>query len=902
MKSPDARGSDLPNATQASWHQRSVEEALELLGTTRAGLTHAAADERRALYGPNALDEPATRSPLATFGAQFADVLIILLIAAAIVSGVIGDFTDTIVIAAIVILNATLGFIQEYRSQRALAELSAIAAPTATVMRSGSKTTVEARELVPGDLVLLEPGNIVPADLRLIETANLRVNESTLTGESAPVDKSTAAIEDASTPVAERKNIAHKGTFATYGRAIGLVVATGMRTEFGKIAKVLGSAHSAQTPLQKRLDFLGRRLALVVVLICALVFATGVLRGEAKLPMFLTALSLAVAALPEALPAVVSIALALGARKMAVNRALVRRLPAVETLGSVTYICSDKTGTLTANEMRAEGYYCDGARTAAIGSTAPWHVLLQGMAVSHDATRDERGYVNGDPTEVALVLAARLAGYDHELEKARLPRLAEVPFDSARKRMTTVHRHPDGGFLSVTKGAPESVLALCTHELRTAALLPLQQDRLVQAADEMAASGLRVLAFAIRWWQRLPDVISAETIERELEFIGLTGLIDPPRPEVQGAIATCRAAGIVPVMITGDHPSTARAVARRLDLIGGGDAVLTGAQLSTLAADELERLVNKTRVYARIEPEQKLKIVTALQALGEVVAMTGDGVNDAPALQSADIGISMCVAGTDVAREASGIVLIDDNFATIVEAVSEGRRIYDNLRRFVRYVLTTNSGEIWTIFLAPFLGMPVPLLPIQILWINLLTDGMPGLALTSEPAERDVMRRPPRPPDESLFSRGLGTHAFLVGLLMAAIALGVLGWSLHKGDAAWQTTVFTTICFSQLGHVLAIRSEQTSLFSLGLSSNRPLLGAVILTFGLQMSVVYFPALNKIFKTTPLSALDLGVCATSGLIVLGVVEVEKWFKRRNANETRPLDACTQKRRYGARRPK
>jgi len=805
--------------------------------------------------------------------------MIILLIAAAIVSGILGDVTDAIVIGAVVILNSTLGFLQEYRSQRALAELRAMAAPTATVMRAGRPGTVEARALVPGDLVILEAGNIVPADLRMIDSTGLRIDESALTGESAPVDKFTEALADVNTPVAERTNIAYKGTFATYGRALGLVVATGMRTEFGRIAKLLESAHSDPTPLQKRLEVFGRRLVLIVVLICTLVFATGMLRGQAWLPTFLVALSLAVAALPEALPAAVSIALALGARKMAASRALVRRLPAVETLGSVTFVCSDKTGTLTANEMRVEAYYCDGDRSATVGPSASWQALLQSMAISHDVLRDERGHVNGDPTEIALVMAAGSAGHDYLSEKARLPRVAEVPFDSARKRMTTLHGDPEGGFLSVTKGAPESVLALCAHEVRTGARLPIQRDRLAQIANDLAGDGLRVLAFAIRRWPCLPEVINPDTVEHELDFIGLVGLIDPPRPEAQEAIATCRTAGIVPVMITGDHPSTARAIALRLGLMTRDDTVLTGAQLSTLAPDEIQQSVARARVYARIEPEQKLKIVTALQARGEIVALTGDGVNDAPALQRADIGISMGMAGTDVAREASGIVLLDDNFATVVNAVREGRRIYDNLRRFVRYALTTNSGEIWTIFLAPFLGLPVPLLPIQILWINLLTDGLPGLALASEPAEQDVMNRPPRPPGESLFAHGLGAHALLVGLLMAAIALGILGWYVHNGVATWQTVVFSAICFSQLGHVLAIRSELTSLFSLGLCSNRPLLAAVMLTVGLQMSVVYVPALNRIFRTSPLSMLDLGVCASAGLMVFGVVEAEKWFRRR-----------------------
>jgi Ca2+-transporting ATPase len=584
-----------------------VDEALHLLGTTRVGLSQTDAIARRAQYGPNVLDEPPQRSPLATFAAQFADVMIVVLIAAAVISGVIGDLTDTLVIAAIVLLNAILGFVQECRSQRALAQLRTMAAPSATVMREGQTSSIEATGLVPGDLVILEAGKIVPADLRLIEAVDLRINESMLTGESAPIDKFTKTIPEANLSVAERGNIAHKGTFATHGRAIGVVVATGMRTEFGRIAKLLGTSRPSQTPLQKRLEFFGRRLALVVLLICAIVFATGILRGEPPLPMFLTALSLAVAALPEALPAVVSIALALGARKMTANRALVQRLPAVETLGSVTVICSDKTGTLTANQMRVEQYYCDGERTSIVGSSPPWQTLLQAMAVSHDAVQDEQGRAIGDPTEVALLLAALSAGHYREREIAHLPRVGEIQFDSERKRMTTLHQRPDGGVLSITKGAPESVLARCIREARAAEFSRVDPDGLARIADEMAADGLRVLALATRRWQSLPAALDADTVECKLDFVALIGLIDPPRAEAREAIATCKAAGIVPVMITGDHPLTARSIAKRLGLLGDGDAALTGAQISASTLEELERRVQDTRVYARVEPEQKLK-------------------------------------------------------------------------------------------------------------------------------------------------------------------------------------------------------------------------------------------------------------------------------------------------------
>ncbi|MEQ1803040.1 MAG: cation-translocating P-type ATPase [Gammaproteobacteria bacterium] len=862
-----------------TWHQRSAGEVLERLATTAAGLSAGESARRRLESGPNELAATPGRSPLRMLIGQFTDYMILVLIAAAVISGVIGDLADTIVIVVIVVLNAVIGFFQEYRAERALAALKAMAAPTATVLRGGRPVTLPASELVAGDAVLIDAGRIVPADLRLLEAASLRVNESALTGESVPVDKITGALPAPDLPIGDRRNMAFKGTAVSHGRGLGIVVETGMRTEFGRIAQLLGQAEDPETPLQRRLDAFGRGLALVVLVICGIVFVTGLLRGEPALPMFLTALSLAVAAIPEALPAVVSIALALGARRMMAQHALIRRLPAVETLGSVTVICSDKTGTLTANEMRVEQYYCDGAAATAPGSGPDWDLLLEAMTVSHDATTDEAGFPVGDPTEVALLVAARQAGRHRASGDARLPRVAELPFDSGRKCMTTLHQLADGRTLSITKGAPEVLLARCVRECRGGVQAGLDRPVLLAAADRMAADGLRVLAVGVRHWPGIPPEVTPGAIEQDLDFLGFLGLLDPPRPEAGPAIADCLQAGIVPMMITGDHPLTARAVAVRLGLQDAGAPVVTGAGLEGLPDPELDRLVRDARVYARVSPEHKLRIVAALQRQGQVVAMTGDGVNDAPALKRADIGVAMGMAGTDVAREASDMVLLDDNFATVVRAVREGRRIYDNLRRFIRYVLTTNSGEILTIFLAPLLGLPMPLIPIQILWINLLTDGLPGLALAAEPAEKNIMRRPPRPPGESVFARGLGMHAVLVGLLMAALALGAQAWYVARDPALWQTMVFTILCFAQLGHVLAVRSEETSLFTLGLLSNRPLLGAVVLTAALQLAVVYVPALNALFRTTPLPLPDLALCIAAATVILGAVELEKWARRR-----------------------
>ena len=863
-----------------NWHRRPAEQVLEDLEVSTAGLSVAEILRRRAEHGPNILTTVKPRSLPGIFLAQFADFMILVLIVAAVISGVIGDLTDTVVIIAIVVLNAAIGFVQEYRAEQAIQALKAMAAPSAVVTRDGCTATVPAADLVPGDIVHLEAGCIVPADLRLVEAASLRINEAALTGESVPVEKTTDALSgEGELPVGDRRNMAHKGTYVTYGRGLGVAIATGMRTEFGRIATLLSEARAVDTPLQRRLAVFGRRLALVVIAICIIVFAAGLLRGELALPMLLTAVSLAVAAIPEALPAVVSVALALGARRLMLRKALIRRLAAVETLGSVTYICSDKTGTLTANEMRVEQYYCDAVQAEQPGTGEAWQALLSAMAISHDAAIAADGTVVGDPTEVALLLAARAAGLDHVAECARLPRVAELPFDSERKCMTTFHRLPDGGWWSVTKGAAEVVIGASSSEFFGGVAAPLDAARLRHIAEQMAADGLRVIAVGARYWAELPDHIEPSVAEDKLEFIGLLGLLDPPRAEVAMAIADCHTAGITPVMITGDHPLTACAVAARLGLDAEGEAVLAGAELARLSGAELAGRVRHVRVYARVSPEQKLNIVSALQACGEVVAMTGDGVNDAPALRRADIGIAMGITGTDVAREAASMVLLDDNFATVVRAVREGRRIYDNLRRFIRYVLTTNSGEIWTIFLAPFIGLPVPLLPIQILWINLITDGLPGLALAAEPAEREVMHRPPRPPQESLFAQGLGAHALLVGLFMAGLALGAQAWYFGRDAEQWQTMVFTILCFMQLGHVLAIRSEWTSLFSQGLTSNRPLAAAVAFTVLLQLAVIYLPAGNAWFGTVPLAAADLGVCVIAALLVLAVVEAEKAIRRR-----------------------
>jgi Ca2+-transporting ATPase len=861
------------------WHQMSSEAVAEYLKTTRRGLSAEEGRRRLSEHGPNVLSEAQPRTSLWMFIDQFKDFMIIVLLAAAVVSGLIGELKDTIAIVAIVVLNAAVGFVQEYRAERAMEALKAMAAPTAMVLRDGGSVLIRAAEVVPGDVAFLQAGAVVPADLRLLEAAQLRVEEAALTGESLPVEKITEPLLEEALAVGDRKNMAFKGTVVTYGRGSGVVVATGMKTEFGKIAALLQEAVEVKTPLQKRLANFGQRLAIAVLAICAIVFAAGIMRGEAPLLMFLIAVSLAVAAIPEALPAVVTISLALGARKMVQKRGLVRKLSAVETLGSVTFICSDKTGTLTMNRMRVEEFYCDAAIERAPQSGGPWDELLRAMALSNDASADAVGRIVGDPTEVALFAAAAEAGTEKQEVEKRYPRVAELPFDSDRKCMTTLHRDPVSGYVSFTKGAIEVVLDKSAQTLTSCGTVEIQPGELLKVSERMAADGLRVLGLGMRRWPSLPATVTPGTVERELTLLGFVGIMDPPREEVREAVEMCKTAGIVPVMITGDHPLTARAIAKRLRILDEGDAVMTGPELATLSQQEFEARVEKIRVYARVAPEQKLKLVTALQARGEIVAMTGDGVNDAPALKQADIGVAMGITGTDVTKEASSMILLDDNFATIVRAVREGRKIYDNLRRFIRYAVTTNSGEIWTIFLAPFLGLPTPLLPIQILWINLVTDGLPGLALAAEPEERDIMRRPPRPPDEGVFAHGLGIHVIWVGLFMAALTLGTEGWLVHVGSSRWQTAVFTVLCLSQLANVLAIRSERESLFAQGLFSNKPLLGAVALTFSLQLAAIYVPILNGVFKTEPLSAVELGVALGASSAVFLAVEGEKWLKRK-----------------------
>lgn len=866
-----------------SWHSLNTDALSARLNIdVDSGLAPEEAARRLVEHGENAIREQPPRLLWLIFLGQFNDFMILVLLAAAVVSGIVGDVKDTLAIIVIVLLNAIIGFTQEIRAERALAALKKMAAASAIVRRSGESLTIPATKLVPGDVVLIDAGSIIPADVRLIETARFKVNESTLTGESLTVEKLNSPLNQAELPLGDRLNMAFKGTTATYGRAVGVVVATGMETELGRIAALLNVSESQKTPLQRRLATFGRHLGIVILAICAILFVVGILRGEAMVLMFLTAVSLAVAAIPEALPAVITVSLAMGARKMVRGNALIRRLPAVETLGSVTYICSDKTGTLTQNRMQVGELYAAGVSLgdwSSLPAQRPWVNLMSAMALSNDASSNQHGELTGDPTEIALYQAARAAGYDKTNLSKRAARVLELPFDSDRKRMTTFHQY-ESGPIAYTKGAPESVLQRCTNMLTQKGEQTIDPQSLLITAEHMAAKGFRVLAVAQRTWSTLPTHLNeTDAIESDLTFIGLVGMSDPPRPEAQEAVHLCKTAGITPVMITGDHAVTASVIARQLGIASEDDIVLTGTQLAAMSDATLRERVADVRVYARVDPAQKIRIVEALQARGEFVAMTGDGVNDAPALRSADIGIAMGRSGTDVAREASSLVLLDDNFATIVGAIREGRRIFDNIRKFIKYTMTSNSAEILTIFLAPFLGLPIPLLPIHILWINLLTDGLPGLALAAEPEEEGIMQRPPRPPKESIFAGGMWQYIIWCGLSIAGVSLFTQAWAISIGSTHWQTMVFTVLTLAQMWQVLAIRSENQSLLTQGLASNMPLLGAVLLTFMLQMAAIYVPWLNGILNTEPLTLNELGFCLLISPIVFLMVECNKWRRRR-----------------------
>jgi len=848
-------------------HQIPVSETYKLLNTSEQGLLATEVEERQKQYGKNDLTEKKKISVFVLLLNQFKDVMIFILLIAAGISLAVGNLKDAVVILIIVILNAIIGFVQEFRAEKAMEALKKMAAFNATIRRGGTIVQLAASELVPGDIVILEAGMSVPADLRLTESKSLKIDEASLTGESNAVEKNTDALTTEDLPLGDRFNMAYKTTIVTYGRGEGIVIATGMNTEIGRIAELLQEDES-KTPLQKRLADFGKKLSIVVIGISAVLFIIGWLRGEDPMQMLLTSISVAVAAIPEALPAVITIALAVGAKRMVQKNALVRKLPAVETLGSVTYICSDKTGTITQNKMTVLDVWIS-PKAEAINDFSTEQLLLLSMELNHDAIEDENTILKGDPTEVALVEYARKnKNYDTQW-LSNFKRHDELPFDSDRKRMTTIYPLT-GQWLIVTKGAVENILNNCKDA---------NAEEINTVTDAFAQQGKRVLAYAVKLVDALPNTITIETIETDLNFIGLAAMIDPPRAEAVQAIADCHTAGITPVMITGDHPITAKAIATETGILRlDTDKVITGIELANLTDKEFEKEIESIKVFARVSPEQKLNIVKALQNKNNFVAMTGDGVNDAPALRHANIGIAMGITGTDVSKEAAHMILLDDNFATIIHAVKEGRRIFDNIRKFIKYSITGNTGKVLTVVLAPLLGLPIPLLPIQILWLNLVTDGLPGLAFASETAEENILKRPPRKPTESIFAGGMVIHILWVGLLMGAVALGIQSWAIHVGNEKWMTMVFTVLSISQMGQAMAVRSERQSLFKQGIFGNKQLVGAVLLTLGLQMAVIYVPFMQDIFSTQALTLNELLLCLGVSSIVFWAVEIEKWIIR------------------------
>jgi Ca2+-transporting ATPase len=897
-------------------HATPAAAVAERFGSDPArGLSADDAAARLVEHGPNELDRGEGVSAARILLGQLRSPMILLLAAAGVLSGALGDVTEAIVIFVVVVLNAWIGFRQEYRAEKAMASLQAMATPMVSVVRGGTSQEIAARELVPGDLVMLGAGSRVPADGRLVEAHALRVDESALTGESVPIDKHADAVA-VDAPLAERTSMAYSGTSVAAGRGTMLVIATGMRAELGRVAGLLQGADPGKTPLQQRLDALVRRLALAAGAIVGMVFVLGLVREEPIDTLLLTAVSLAVAAIPESLPAVVTITLALGAQRMLRRNALIRRLYAVETLGSVTTICSDKTGTLTQNRMTVVVLDMAGDRRDltdersgdAVGLQAlrvkpTLRLLLVGGALCNDAASAEDGSLLGDPTETALVAVMQRYGLDKDQLEAATPRVWELPFDSERKRMTTVHALPTdvrevpeqlreifevehlaapGGRVAFTKGALDGLLACCDTLDVGGTVVALDEDqraRALAAGERLAGEGVRVLGVAMRIWPDPATIPEDAALESGLTLLGLEGMIDPARPEVRDAVATCRDAGVRAVMITGDHPLTAVVIARDLGLAGDGARAVMGAELAALADDDLAETARRTSVYARVSPEDKLRIVEALQRDGHVVAMTGDGVNDAPALKQADIGVAMGITGTDVTKDSSDMVLQDDNFATIVGAVREGRVVFDNIRKFIRNILSGNLAEVAVMVLAPLAGMPIPLLPLQILWLNLVTDGLPAMAMAVEPPEPGVMRRPPTPLGESLLGADRGRSIARRGAVLTVLTLvpAYLLWD--AGDNAWQTVLFTSIAFAELAGGFAMRSERVSLRRLGAFSNRALVGAVTVTVVLQILLVVVPVVRDVLSLEPLSGAHWLLVVGIALAYLVVIELDKALHRR-----------------------
>jgi Ca2+-transporting ATPase len=860
-----------------TWHFIEIKAVTEQLEVDpEVGLSFSEAEERLGKYGENILREEKKKTNLERFVEQFKDVMIIILIAAAAISFLVSifekeGFFEPVLIMLIVILNAVIGVIQESKAEKALDALKKLSSPNARVIRDGEQKLIQASKLVPGDIILIEAGDFVPADARIIESASLKVDESALTGESVPSEKSADAIVKEEASIGDRHNMVFSGCGVSYGRGKGVVVETGMKTEMGKIAGLLSGEEDTQTPLQHRLAVLGKYLGIAALIACAVIFLVGLIEGIPIMEIFMISVSLAVSAIPEGLPAIVTVVLAIGVQRMVKRNAIIRKLPAVETLGSATVICSDKTGTLTQNKMTlVKAFSASSSVTEEISddnSSDIRDLLLYATLCSDARVVIEDGEEKhiGDPTETSIVLAAMRNGIlKDEIEK-KYPRLAEIPFDSERKMMTTIN-DIDGKNVVIVKGAIDSVSTRCTSG-------DVQKGR--EIAEEMGSSALRVLAVASKEIQKIPATLDPAEIESGLTFLGLVGMIDPARPEAKESVRLCRQAGIRPVMITGDHKLTAAAIAREVGILLDGDEIVTGIELSKMPDDELDRRVRNISVYARVSPSDKIRIVHALQKQGEVVAMTGDGVNDAPALKAADIGCAMGITGTDVAKSAADMILTDDNFATIVYAVKEGRGIYDNIRKVVGFLLGTNIGEILTVFTAMMIWREAPLISAQLLWINLVTDSLPAIALGMEPVEKDVMNRKPKPKNEGIFAGGLGLQVLLQGAMFAILTLigFAIGWKSTGDVIAGRTMAFVILSLTQIFHSFNMRSSH-SLFRIGILSNKVLFLAVLTSFTMVAAVVFISPFATIFGLAQLETPMYVLALLLSLVPIPVIEIAK----------------------------
>lgn len=884
------------------WFSKTDTEILkELSVDASSGLTLEEAEKRLAQYGPNKLKSKPKKSLLSLFLSQLKDMLIYVLLGATLITVFIGEYVDAIIILSVVFVNAVIGVIQESKAEKAIEALQKMTTPKSLVRRNGEAKEISSEELVPGDFVIIDAGRYIPADLRLIESANLQIEESALTGESVPSDKNASDIyQDPKTPIGDRSNMAFMSTLATYGRGEGVVVATAMETEIGQIAKILDEENEEMTPLQKRLDELGKMLGFVAIGICVLIFLIALIQKRDLFEMFLTAISLAVAAIPEGLAAIVAIVLALGVTRMSKINAIIKKLPAVETLGSVNIICSDKTGTLTQNKMTVVKHYTIDKMTdipvsdETLTGSKDTEELVRSFVLSSDATF-ENGEGTGDPTEIALIVLGNRYGLLKKDLNQKHPRLSENPFDSDRKLMSTLNKENDS-FRVHTKGAIDNILKISNSVLSDGKVIPLTEEirkQYLEVAEQMSDDALRVLGVAFK---DVDQIIEPSDMEHGLTLIGMVGMIDPPRLEVKDSIAEAKRAGITPIMITGDHKNTAVAIAKELGIATSIEQSLTGAEIDRISDEEFSKNINNYRVFARVSPEHKVKIVRAFKSHGNIVSMTGDGVNDAPSLKFADIGVAMGITGTDVSKGASDMILTDDNFTTIVHAIEEGRNIYNNIKKSVIFLLSCNLGEVVTIFLSVLFFWPVPLLPTQILWINLITDTLPAIALGIDTPDKDVMKKKPRDPKESFFAKGAGTRAVVGGVLIGLLTLAAFFFGLHEHGYALnssnipeevltyaRTMSFVVLAASQLFYSFAMRSATKSIFQIGLFSNIYLVGAVITGFILQLSVISITPLAKAFKVHNLTFHDWILVIGFALVPLLINEIVKVFLRMNDKE-------------------